>query len=278
MKKTINLLIQLQELIEARMQQEAMMMDDRLDTLNHSIDGMVRELPPDVAGHFQRLQKRSYLAIVPLINGICTGCGMKVPISQAHAVNAALHLNQCSHCSRYLFRPEGAVARRTPGRPISGISGAGIARFSHPDLSITPLKSGTLEGVLQEMGQAIEKAGFVDNGLALAEAALRRESVLSTALDHGLAFPHARGIEGGGLTLSVGIHPKGVRFSPDVKSLTHIIFFVSIPTAASAFYLKLLAGLTKTFQNSSHREKLLSAKNPEELWKALKTATRRTIA
>ena len=100
---------------------------------------------------------------------------------------------------------------------------------------------------------------------------------MSTAVDHGIAFPHARGVEGGGLTLAVGLSAKGIRFSPESRALSRIIFFVSIPTAASAFYLKLLSGLTKTFEKTAHREKLQAAETPEELWKALKSTTRAAI-
>jgi mannitol/fructose-specific phosphotransferase system IIA component (Ntr-type) len=51
-----------------------------------------------------------------------------------------------------------------------------------------------------------------------------------------------------------------------------------IPTAASAFYLKLLAGLTTTFIVEEAREKLMAETTPEGMWKALCKLTRPTIA
>lgn len=51
-----------------------------------------------------------------------------------------------------------------------------------------------------------------------------------------------------------------------------------IPTAASAFYLKLLAGLTQTFRKEDARKKLMEAETPEALWKALLKATKGTIS
>lgn len=277
MKKITNQLIQLQELIEAHTQQEAVSGRDRLEDLNRSIEAMTTALPPDVAGQFQRLRKKSHLAIVPLSNGVCTGCGMKVPVSQVHDVHAGTRLNPCPNCTRFLYQPESVPARRTLGSSPVGVSHAGISRFSHPDLMVTSLKAKDMEGVLLEMAQTMAAAGFVDNGSALAEAALRREAIMSTAVEHGIAFPHARGVEGGGLTLALGIHAKGVRFAPDSKELTRIIFFMAIPTAASAFYLRLLSGLTKTFGNAANRQALTGAKTPDALWKALKTTTRKVI-
>ena len=96
--------------------------------------------------------------------------------------------------------------------------------------------------------------------------ALNRESMASTAVDHALAFPHVRGVEGGGLTLTLGIHKKGIKFDPSSRKLTRIFFFMVIPTAASAFYLKLLAGLTQAFRKEENRERLLEAKTEEDLW------------
>jgi mannitol/fructose-specific phosphotransferase system IIA component (Ntr-type) len=277
MKKVINQLVQLQELVEARIQQETLVGKGRLDELNRSIETMIQALPPETAGQFQRLLKRSYLAVVPLNNGVCAGCGMKVPVSLAHAVHAALQLLTCTNCSRFLYYPESGAPRRTPGAPSAGATNGGIARFTHPELMLPALSAKTRDEAVAEICAKMQASGFIDNAAALTEAALRRESIMSTAVDHGIAFPHVRGVEGGGLTLAVGLSPRGIRFTPESKSLTRIIFFVAIPTAASAFYLKLLAGLTKTFEKATHREKLFAAETPEDLWKALKTATRSTI-
>ena len=50
-----------------------------------------------------------------------------------------------------------------------------------------------------------------------------------------------------------------------------------IPTAASAFYLKLLSGLTQSFSTKEARDALVAAKTQEELWKILAKATKKTI-
>ena len=50
-----------------------------------------------------------------------------------------------------------------------------------------------------------------------------------------------------------------------------------IPTAASAFYLKLLAGLTETFMEDEARSALLATEDPTAMWKVLTKATRKAI-
>jgi mannitol/fructose-specific phosphotransferase system IIA component (Ntr-type) len=141
-----------------------------------------------------------------------------------------------------------------------------------PDLQAT-----TRDDVIAELGHLMDEQGFVDKGDRLVEEALRRESVLSTATEHGLAFPHARGVEGGGLALALGISGKGINFDGGKKKLCKIIFFMAIPTAASAFYLKLLAGLAETFTEADARKALMAEKDPDKLWKALVKVTRKHI-
>jgi mannitol/fructose-specific phosphotransferase system IIA component (Ntr-type) len=50
-----------------------------------------------------------------------------------------------------------------------------------------------------------------------------------------------------------------------------------IPTAASAFYLKLISGLSQTFRQKDAREALLAAQDEEALWNTLVRHTRKVI-
>ena len=124
----------------------------------------------------------------------------------------------------------------------------------------------------------MEEEKFVDDGTKLCKEALQREEILSTAVECGMAFPHVRGVEGGGLTLALGISKKGIKFDPAERALTFVVFFVVIPTAASVFYLRLLSGLNQTFFKKDARDKLLACKTSEELWNVLLKSTRNTIS
>lgn len=277
MKKVINQLIQLQELIEARAQQEALATQERLVPLEEAIQTMLRQLPPDVAAHFMRIVKRWRVGVVPMSNSVCAGCGMTVPVSQFHAIRAAQALHQCPHCGRFIYAPEVNAPRRMAVNRAGVAPKVGIARFSSVELMIPALVATERDSAIAELCQCMESAGFVDSGARLAEEALKREAIVSTALGNGVAFPHVRGVEGGGLTLAVGISPQGVRFGADKKELTHILCFMAIPTAASAFYLKLLAGLTRVFTDEASSKKLMAAKTSADLWKALVQVTRKAI-
>ncbi len=276
MQRWINHLIQLQDLIFARDQQQASAAGSRLSSLESSIQTMTEELPVEIRSHFSRMLRRGEgLSIVPITNGVCSACGMQIPVSQVNAVHAANEIYHCPSCARFLFfqtaAPRRLGQRRARGEPAQ----VGLARFSSPQLMIVNLASTERDEVLAEMSARLESEGFVDNAARLTEEAIKREAIAATAVEQGLAFPHVRGVEGGGLTMAVGLSRKGVKFGG--KTPSRIIFFVVIPTAASAFYLRLLSGLGQSFREEAARESLFNATTQDELWKALLKATRTTI-
>ncbi|MCZ7593403.1 MAG: PTS sugar transporter subunit IIA [Kiritimatiellae bacterium] len=277
MQRWINQLIQLQDLIFARDQQQVSAAGARLSSLETSIQTLEKELPIEVQTHFVRLHNKGGLAIVPIANGVCSACGMAIPVSQVHAVHAADKLYHCPSCARFLFYQGTAPRRLSKQRLRSEPAQVGLARFSSPQLMIPHLAGAEMEEVIAELSGRMESEGFVDNAALLTEEALKREAITSTGVDQGLAFPHVRGVEGGGLTLALGVSRKGVRFG-DNKTLSRLIFFMVIPTAASAFYLRLLSGLTKSFREEESRDALFKAETPEDLWKALIKTTRATIS
>jgi hypothetical protein len=50
-----------------------------------------------------------------------------------------------------------------------------------------------------------------------------------------------------------------------------------IPTPATAFYLRLLSGLVRTFESTEARKALLDCAKPEEMWKTLVKLTKDTV-
>jgi len=274
----VNTLVQLQELILVRSEQDASMVDKHLSQLDNSIQALLNSIPKETHDLFQRIEKKDVLAIVPISNNVCSGCGLTLPVSLVYAVRAGEKLYQCTNCARILYYPE--VRPRRISRKIHGRSEprrSGIARFSSLSLMTPNLHSTDRDKVIEELAMKMEAEGFVDNGTKLVDAALEREAIMSTAVEHGIAFPHVRGVEGGGLTLALGINRKGIKFDSAERTLTHIVFFIVIPTAASVFYLRLLSGLTQTFLKKDTREKLIAAQTPEELWQVLVKTTRTTI-
>jgi PTS system nitrogen regulatory IIA component len=273
----INQMIQLQELVVANMQKKVSQPNARLEELNKSIATLGADLPQQIKSHFNRLLQKHPEAIVPVANELCTGCGMGLTKSMVQEVHKAEGITRCPNCARYLYYPEQMIAAERKSRSYGVARKTGISRFTSPELMMVPLKGSTPEEVLGEMCTRMAQEGFVEDADHLLDVALQREAIISTAVDNGLAFPHVRGVEGGGLSMAVGISKKGIKFGGPGRSLTRIFFFVVIPTATSAFYLRLIAGLAKTYKEKEVREMLLDCKTEEELWKALIKTTKGTF-
>jgi mannitol/fructose-specific phosphotransferase system IIA component (Ntr-type) len=277
MHPTVNHLIQLQELCLVREEQRVAGGVPHLEQLNEAITSMTEQLPDDIRVMFEKLQKKNSNVIVPVSDSNCSACGMQLPRSLVQLVQLAKAVEACPNCARFLYTPA-AVARNVRKRPGRfDVQKPGVSRFSAQSLMVVDLDDCDRDGAIATLAQRMEEEGFVDRADLLIEEALRREAIYSTAVDHGLAFPHVRGVEGGGLTLAVGLSKKGIHCDGPKGDLSHIIFFLVIPIAASAFYLKLLSGLTETFMVADAREALLASNDQAAMWKTLVKVTRKYV-
>jgi len=266
-------LIQLQDLIAARAQQQAAHPKQKLAQLDKNIKTMSDELSPELRANFNRLIQKNVEALAPITGENCSGCGFALTKTLVNNIKGgAAELSRCPNCTRILYAPDVPLTRNTPRRRWGDPVKRGIERFSAPELMIHKLKGSTKEDVLKELCENMHAEGYVEDCCSLHEAAMRREAIVSTAVGQTMAFPHVRGVEGGGLTLSLGVSKKGIDFGGTTK--TKLFFYMVIPTAASAFYLKLLAGLTQSFSTAAQRDTLLKAKSQEDLWKALTKGTK----
>ena len=277
MKSQLNTLNQLQELVLTRDEHHRIGDGSHMDSLDQSIDALVDKLEPQPKALYQRLYKKDHIVMSPMVNGCCAVCGMRLPISQIQQVRLAKTIQTCSSCGRMLYNEDDDAPRSTVEPPARGEPRkTGISRFSAEELMICDLKSSIAEGAIRELAEAMVANRFVSNADALVTAAMERESILSTAMGDGLAFPHVRGVEGGGLTIALGVSKDGIAYD-DSGTKVHFIFFSVIPVAVSAFYLRLMSGLTDAFAKKANRDMLLAAKTAPELWKALTKTTRTTI-
>ena len=274
MKSQINILRQLQELVLTRDEHNQTGDGSHLDALNDSIDALRSKLNPQVAALYGRLYQKNHIVISSMSNNCCAVCGMQVPIAQGQQVRLAQHLVTCSSCGRILFADDADAAHNVAEVEKEDVPKVGISRFSAEELMVVDMDAKTREDAISRLAEKMEEAGFISNADSLISAALERESVLTTAMEDGLAFPHVRGVEGGGLTLALGVSKKGVDWDGEK---VHIVFLSAIPVAVSAFYLRLMSGLMQAFSKEANRKAVISAESGAELWKALCKATRTAV-
>jgi len=275
MKSQINILRQLQELVLTRDEHNQTGDGSHLDQLNDSIDALQTQLDPQVAAIYQRLYKKNHIVISAMTNNGCAVCGMQVPIAQGQQVRLGQHLVTCSSCGRILFADSEDAARNVAEPSRDEEPKTGISRFSAEELMVVDLDATDRVGAITVLASAMEKNGFIKNSDSLVSSAMERESVLSTAMEGGIAFPHVRGVEGGALTLAMGVSKKGIDW--DGENKVNIVFLSAIPVAVSAFYLRLMSGLVQAFAKEANRKSLIDAADSASLWKALCKATRTTV-
>ena len=274
MKSQINTLRQLQDLVLTRDEHHQTGDGSHLDDLNESIAALQDKLEPQVKGVYDRLYKKSHIVMAAMSNGCCAACGMQVPIAQGQQVKLAQHLVTCSSCGRILFEVEEDAARNVAEKGERDEVKTGISRFSAEELMVVDLGACTREDAISKLASAMESGHFISHADSLVTSAMDREAMLSTAMGEGLAFPHVRGVEGGSLTLALGVSKEGIDWAGEK---VHLVFLSAIPVAVSAFYLRMMSGLAQAFNKSSNREAALAAGTPAELWKVLVKATRSTV-
>lgn len=275
MKSQINILRQLQELVLTRDELNQAGHLDHLDKLNESIFALQDQLNPQVAAIYQRLYKKSHIVMSAMTGNCCAVCGMQVPISMVQQVRLAQHLVTCSSCGRMLFANPEDAATNVAVPEKTDEPKTGISRFTAEELMVVDLQTTDRVGAISALALAMEKNHFVKNSDSLISAAMDRENVMSTAMGEGLAFPHVRGVEGGALTLAMGISKAGIDW--DGENKVNIVFLSAIPVAVSAFYLRLVSGLVQAFDKDANRKAVLEASDSAALWKALCKATRTTV-
>ena len=276
MKSVLNQLCQLQELILVRDEHRASGSADHMGRLNDAIEEMTQGLPRNLMAMTQRLLTRDHVIVAPVYRDRCAVCGMHLPISQVQAVRQCKSVQHCPGCARILYEdldaPQWIGDMPSRNEPRKN----GISRFSAESLMLPDLIAGSAADAIEVLAGKMETEGFISHADKLIQSAMEREAMLSTALENGLAVPHVRGVEGGSLTLACGVSKEP--FAWDAAGTpTNIVFLITIPSAVSSFYMKLISGLTEAFLKEANRKALLAAETPTALWKALTKATRYTI-
>jgi len=264
----IKLLRQIQHLVLIRDEDAKVGNRDKAEGLSAQMDAMVEKLVPEAAEIYRRLATKSRIFMSPLSKGNCSACGLKIPTSTLQHVLAKDRFVDCKSCGRILYVPDVKATGIRSGEPDPKFL---LSRFSHPKLMVPQLQATTPKAAMEELAAALAKEQVIPDAAAVVKAAVEREKILTTAVGHGLAFPHMRGVEEGVLTFAAGVSPVGIDWNGEC---VHLVFFTAMPVVASPFYLKLLAAICKTFEDDEKLPFVLAAPDAKTLWKELNKATR----
>jgi len=93
-------LVKLQELEDLLLETKG---SGKIDEIKSEITLIKVQLPFDIVARFYRLYKRNGNAVVVANGGVCHGCFLNLPSSQALSMNHSNNLNVCQHCGRFIY-------------------------------------------------------------------------------------------------------------------------------------------------------------------------------
>ena len=145
-----------------------------------------------------------------------------------------------------------------------------ITDILSPDMVIADLKGTTKPEVLNELAKALtskyKEIPLADLTAVLAE----RERLGSTAIGDGIAIPHGklRGVTR--IIGAFGRHVNGVDFDSLDGGPSQLFFVLVAPEDSASLHLKALARVSRLLKEGSFRERLLAAKDADELYRLIK--------
>jgi fructose PTS system EIIA component len=125
-----------------------------------------------------------------------------------------------------------------------------LADFTQLDLIEPHLRSRDATSAIHELSRALHRAGCVPDWLPFYNDALNREFLLSTDMETGMAFPHARLAGLHELAFAFGRSDEPFAWGPRIMRPVSMVFLLAVPADDSAQYLPLISGLARLSGNA----------------------------
>lgn len=120
-----------------------------------------------------------------------------------------------------------------------------LADYTRPALIVPELRERDTAGVVKELSQVLHEEGCVPDVLAFYHAALNHEFLVNSAMDCGLAIPHARlhGVASSSFAFGRAREPFSWGTAP--SSPVQFVFLLAVPATDAAGFLHLLSALAR---------------------------------
>jgi len=154
--------------------------------------------------------------------------------------------------------------------PVSASAVVTLADFTSPGLIVPQLRGRDAASVLQELSQVLQQEKRIPDLLPFFHTALNREFMVSTDMEAGMAFPHARLPALKEVSLAVGRSAAPLGWGASPAGLVRLVFLMAVPATDSTQYLLLISGLARLAKDPRLVEKLHAAQDACELMAVLK--------
>jgi len=137
---------------------------------------------------------------------------------------------------------------------------------------ILRLRSRKLPNALREVIQLLAQNGKIDDADGFFEQVLAREQAHPSAVENGVAFPHARTDLVDEIVIGIGRSRAGIPIGADHQR-ARLIFVIGVPERLLNDYLVCVGTLARLVKHDAIRSRLLQAETPREFIDVLTAET-----
>lgn len=118
--------------------------------------------------------------------------------------------------------------------------------------------------VVDELVDLVNNSGSLNNKNVYRESVFNREELSTTAIEGGVAIPHAKSKSVNNVCLAVGISKEGIDYEAFDESLSHLFFMIATPDKDNDTHLEVLSRLSTILMDKSFRNYLINVSSVDE--------------
>jgi mannitol/fructose-specific phosphotransferase system IIA component (Ntr-type) len=146
-----------------------------------------------------------------------------------------------------------------------------VGDFTESSLLVPQLLGADQATAIHALSHRLQGAGRIEDSLTFFQAALQRDYLSSSAIEGGVAFPHARGHGIHRFSLAVGLSKEGIHWRDG--SQVYAVFLIGVPSADTQLYLSVGSALARQSRLGGWLTALMACSRPEELLAMLNKVT-----
>ncbi len=140
-----------------------------------------------------------------------------------------------------------------------------LSKFCEENLITFNLNASTKEEVIQELVDSISNSNMVNDTELLFKDVTERESLVTTGVGYGVAFPHAKTKAVKGIVIAFGRSSEGIEFDAMDHKPVKLFFLIAAPEDAIGAHLNIMARLSFLMKSDENRQRLLEATSPGDV-------------
>jgi fructose PTS system EIIBC or EIIC component len=153
-------------------------------------------------------------------------------------------------------------------QPDPGMGGSApmtLADYTRLELVVPQLRERDTPGIISELSHVLQQRGSVPDVLPFYHAALNQELMANSAIECGVAFPHARLAGVKQLQFAFGRIAEPVIWGAKGSWPVRFVFLLAVPATDAVCYLNLLASLARLGQQPNRLAELDAARTARDI-------------